>query len=141
MTLPRYLVIACSILLLFQHLNGQDAENPNEATHLVGGQSLGIISEAADSSNSQPLIPNVFTPNGDGINDFIEVPGDGIRVFEFSVFTRTGTRVYLSNSPRIFWDGTNSSGMELKEGVYYYVLEEEEDSGPYVSAGFIYLFR
>ena len=141
MTLPKFSVIACCFFLLVQHASGQEAENPTKETQIVDNQLFDIESEAADSSARQPLIPNVFTPNGDGINDYIEVPGDGIRVFGFSVFTRTGTRVYYSSSLRVFWDGTSSAGMELKEGVYYYVLEEEADSDPYTSTGFIYLFR
>ena len=97
---------------------------------------------AVDTTGSTLVIPNVFTPNGDGIHDYFEVETDGITVYDFSIFTRTGTKVFHSNSPRIFWDGTNSSGLDLKEGVYYYVIEEEKGaSTPYSNAGFIYLFR
>jgi gliding motility-associated-like protein len=141
MTLPKTLVIACSFLLLFQYVNGQDVKPLIGADETPVNQALSIESEAADSTSGQPVIANVFTPNGDGINDYIEFPGDGSKVYEFSVFTRTGTQVFHSSSKRIFWDGTNSAGIELKEGVYYYVLEEEEDSELDLSTGFIYLFR
>ncbi len=100
-----------------------------------------LDSAAVDSTSATLVVPNVFTPNGDGIHDYFEVATDGVAVYEFNVFTRTGTRIFRSNSPRIFWDGTNSAGLDLKEGVYYYVIEEEGDSAPYSSAGFVYLFR
>jgi gliding motility-associated-like protein len=96
---------------------------------------------AADSAGSELNIPNVFTPNGDGTNDHFEVTTDGTTVYEFSVFTRTGTRIYHSRSPRIFWDGNSLDGSELKDGIYYYVIEEEGGISPFEAAGFMYLFR
>ena len=141
MILPKSLVIVCCFMLLLQHLSGQDNGNLPDVGQLSGSQAINLESVAADSSSGQPVIANVITPNGDGVNDYIEFPGDGKRVFDFNVFTRTGTQVYHSSSKRIFWDGTSSAGIDLKEGVYYYVLEEEVDSNPYQGTGFIYLFR
>jgi len=96
---------------------------------------------AADTVDSELDVPNVFSPNGDGNNDYFEVTTNGITVYEFTVFTRSGSRVYHSLSPRIFWDGKSVGGEELSEGVYYYVIEEEGDSEPFEKAGFIHLFR
>lgn len=141
MTLSKSLAIACCFLMFLQQLSGQDAGNLPDSIQMVDIQAVELGSEAADSTSADPLVPNVFTPNGDGVNDYIEVPGDGISVYEFSVFTRTGTKVFASSSKRIFWDGTNNAGIELREGVYYYVLKEEEDSGSYQSTGIIYLYR
>jgi len=83
----------------------------------------------------------VFSPNGDQINDYFEVDTDGTTIYEFSIFTRAGTRIYHSLSPRIFWDGNSLDGKELKEGIYYYVIEEEGGTSPFDKAGFMYLFR
>lgn len=141
MILPKFLATVCCFLLLLQYASGQQVENGLDTFQLAVDQSVGLESAAADSSAAELIIPNVFTPNGDGICDYIEVVTDGTTVYEFSVFTRTGTRIFYSLSPRIFWDGTSSAGIELKEGVYYYVLEEEGDSEPFTSAGFIHLFR
>jgi gliding motility-associated-like protein len=96
---------------------------------------------AADSVDSELDVPNVFSPNGDGNNDYFEVSTNGTTVYEFTVFTRNGSRVYHSLSPRIFWDGKSVDGEELSEGIYYYVIEEEGDSEPFEKAGFIHLFR
>ena len=66
---------------------------------------------------------------------------DGVTVYDFMVFTRTGTRVYRSNSPRIFWDGRGNNGLPVKEGIYYYIIEEKGQSDGFERAGFIYLYR
>ncbi|HLQ99800.1 MAG TPA: gliding motility-associated C-terminal domain-containing protein [Sphingobacterium sp.] len=73
------------------------------------------------SVNKQVLIfkiPNVFTPNGDGINDYFEI--EGLQDFpenEFMVYNRWGNMVYHSKSYKNDWDGAH-----LNEGTYYYIL-------------------
>jgi gliding motility-associated-like protein len=96
---------------------------------------------AADTSASDLVVPNVFTPNGDQLNDYFEVPTNGSTVYELTIFTRTGTRIYHSRSPRIYWDGRSLEGKELPEGVYYYVIEEVDSSPTEGKAGFMHLFR
>ena len=96
---------------------------------------------SADTTGGELVVPNVFTPNGDQVNDYFEVTTDGVTVYELTFFTRTGTRIYHSRSPRIFWDGRSLEGKELPEGIYYYVIEEVGASEPFEKAGFIHLFR
>ena len=95
----------------------------------------------SDSAGAILQVPNVFSPNGDQVNDFFEVSTDGTTVYEFSVFTRTGTRIYHSHSPNYSWDGKSIDGIELKEGTYYYVIEEQGVAIPFEKAGFMYLYR
>lgn len=141
MTLSRSIVILCLCSLLLPELAGQETEI-NEVQRTLNG-SLWDPDEsmAVDSAGAKLDIPNVFTPNGDQINDYFEVATDGITVYEFSVFTRTGTRIFHSLSPRIFWDGKSQNGDALKEGIYYYVIEEEGGTSPFEKAGFMHLFR
>lgn len=141
MTLFRFLAIAYCFLLLLPAASGQTTETPEILSQLKEEQGIALDTVALDSTGGTLVIPNVFTPNGDGIHDYFEVETNGVSVYDFTVFTRTGARVFHSNSPRIFWDGTNSAALDLKEGVYYYVIEEEGNTTPYSSAGFIYLFR
>jgi gliding motility-associated-like protein len=84
-------------------------------------------------------VSNVFTPNGDGKNDLFKVFYDGTAMLEITIFTRTGTKVFESKSPSIIWDGRNSSGSELSEGVYYYVLKSNVIAKD--QTGFIHLYR
>lgn len=70
------------------------------------------------------LVPNSFTPNSDGINDFWTI--DGIIAFEgarVEVFNRWGQLVHRSLGYAQPWDGTGRSGKPLTPGTYYYVIE------------------
>ena len=85
-------------------------------------------------------VPNVFTPNGDGLNDLFIVRANGIVPLEISVFSRTGTLVFNTRSPIIVWDGKSSSGSELSEGTYFYVLKSDDPAIP-VKKGFFHLYN
>jgi len=141
MTITRSIAIICLCFLLLPRLAGQEEDSSGDILQLSDSQMLELEAMAPDSAGDVLNIPNVFTPNGDGTNDYLEVETDGTTVYEFSVFTRTGTRIYHSQSPRIFWDGNSLDGKELKEGIYYYVIEEQGGSSPFDKAGFMYLFR
>ena len=141
MTIKRSIVSICFGFLLFAVLTGQQSESPVDTTALSAEQLLQFETMAADTSDTELSIPNVFSPNGDGQNDYIDVVTNGVTVYKFTVFTRPGSRIYHSLSPRIFWDGNSIGGQELSEGVYYYVIEEQGDEEPYEKAGFIHLFR
>ena len=141
MTITRSIAIICLCFLLLPRLAGQQEDSSGDILQLSDSQILELEAMVPDSAGDVLNIPNVFTPNGDGNNDYIEVETDGITVYEFSVFTRTGTRIYHSQSPRIFWDGNSLDGKELKEGIYYYVIEEKGGTSPFDKAGFMYLFR
>lgn len=142
MTIKRSIATACFCCLLFTVLSGQYLDQPIDSSRFSAEQSFLIETLAStDSVDNVLSVPNVFTPNGDDINDHFEVTTDGTTIYEFSVFTRYGTRVYYSLSPRIFWDGQSSGGLDLSEGIYYYVIEETGNSEPFEKAGFIHLFR
>lgn len=72
------------------------------------------------------IVPNVFTPNGDGINDLFKIEGtpnpcwDTIHV---EIYNRWGQMVYESDEVEFTWDGKNKSGKELNEGTYYVILK------------------
>lgn len=85
-------------------------------------------------------VPNVFTPNDDGINDLFIVQANGITPLEISVFSRTGTLVFNTRSPIIVWDGKSSSGADLSEGIYFYVLTSD-DPAVDVIKGFFHLYN
>lgn len=96
------------------------------------------------------FIPDAFSPNSDGINDYFEI--SGIEYYEgnnIEIFNRWGNRVYqaknygISASPK-FWDGRSNTGVRLgKEllptGTYFYVLDL--GNGEKRIVGSIYLDR
>jgi gliding motility-associated-like protein len=67
-------------------------------------------------------MPNIFSPNGDGVNDFYGPVDFGsiVRV-EFRIFNRWGELVFYTNQPQQLWDGIYKSKMAA-EGVYVYTI-------------------
>ena len=71
------------------------------------------------------ILPNVFTPGGDGYNDFfIPLPYRYVDKIDLKIFNRWGEIVFESNDPNIRWDGTHKNGGErVPAGTYFYVCE------------------
>lgn len=77
-----------------------------------------------DRTEIADIIPNVFTPNGDGINDVFDfkriVPcGE----FSFVIYNRWGLLILNSESNSSIWDGRTTSGEEVVDGTYFYVID------------------
>lgn len=71
------------------------------------------------------FIPNVFTPNGDGFNEFFALTYTGKERFSVEVFDRWGAPVFHSTDPAFQWDGS-LQGSSAASGVYFYVLRVGE---------------
>jgi len=81
-------------------------------------------------SCGEPLyIPNSFTPNGDGFNEFFSIVNRGCYLTNFSVqiFDRWGAMVYSSKDEKFAWDGT-LDGQILQNGVYIYRLKYRNEA-------------
>ena len=94
------------------------------------------------------LLPNTFTPNGDGHNDlYMPITYRFITRIEMRIFNRWGGLVFETTDPQINWDGTSTSGKTLAEGVYYYtckVFDTATATNPDNSellTGYIHLIR
>jgi len=82
------------------------------------------ITLTAENCNLDIEVPNVFTPNGDGVNDFFVVPVTGDGPFDVKVFNRWGQMLYESDSSNYSpWDGRNEAENEVPEGTYFYIVE------------------
>lgn len=76
------------------------------------------------------LMPNAFSPNGDGKNDLYKPeiqPGCVIRNFVLNIYNRWGQRIYSSPNPDNGWDGY-SGNVTADAGTYYYELRFEGGS-------------
>lgn len=74
-------------------------------------------------------LPNVFTPNGDGKNDFYTPiqPFRFIEKVDMKIYNRWGTLVFETSDPGINWDGRDKNNNKpVKDGVYYYVCSVYE---------------
>ena len=87
------------------------------------------------------ILPNVFSPNGDNINDYFKVATNGLTIFSVKIFSRSGILVYEAQSPTIIWDGRNMSGQELPPDTYYVIIKPMDSSSIFKTTGFIRLFR
>lgn len=68
-----------------------------------------------------PFIPNVFTPNGDGLNDFFTIGYRNATDFSIEIYNRWGEMVFKSDNPQFAWDGT-FRGELVPMGAYFYVI-------------------
>lgn len=99
-------------------------------------------------------IPNVFSPNNDGVNDFFvlketETNVMSIKLFQITILSRWGKKVYYYSGDPKKWEGWNGKidgdRGEAAEGVYYFVIEAIGWDGKRFSdkqyKGFLHLFR
>jgi gliding motility-associated-like protein len=84
-------------------------------------------------------IPNVFTPNGDGINDTFFADSVNYLVDEFIIYDRWGAVVYDSR-PGAPWNGTHN-GKPCSDGTYYYIFGYTVGSEKHAVKGFVTLIR
>ena len=144
----------CSLILASQTLP------PSPQWYLLDCDGDGIDNEEEvnngtdpfDSCNPKPcelIIPQAFTPDGDGINDFLVIVG--INYFPENtlvIYNRWGNIVFEVKEYQNDWAGTNNGklvigGDELPTGTYYYVLDCKDpnmgENGIY--KGYIYIQR
>jgi len=88
-------------------------------------------------------IPNVFTPNGDGVNDYFSIKILGATCFKVEIYNRWGILIAELESQEDSWDGTmEKTGQEVSDGVYYYILSYCRYDGENVNkTGYITLNR
>lgn len=87
------------------------------------------------------VVPNAFTPNGDGHNDCFGIQRWGdVTVEEFSIFNRWGQRVFTTRNPAQCWDGV-FNGHPQPAGSYVYVIKARTFCGPVVRTGSLILVR
>jgi large repetitive protein len=90
----------------------------------------------------EPEIPNVFTPNGDGINDVFYVAGKGIKSSSCEIYNRWGELIYKWDKPTSGWSGRTFSGHPVSDGVYYYLISITDYKGSKHSYnGYVLLVR
>ena len=92
-------------------------------------------------SESALYVPNVFTPNGDGLNDEFRVAYKSLLTFQCWVYNRWGRQVYYWSDPMKGWDG-NINGKKATPGPYFYVIKATgSDKKVYKLKGDINLLR
>ena len=104
--------------------------NDTSSTVLVVADSIGLS------------VPNIFTPNGDEINDVWQPSVHGSKSFECTVFNRWGLKVYEFAGPKDHWDGHTTGGLTCMDGTYFYILKATDNNNKaYDLKGYIQLIH
>lgn len=109
--------------------NGSDPDPNGNLDATENGENIPTVVELPDRNL---FIPEVFTPDGDGRNDFFVIKGIEGRTVKLTVFNRWGNKVYSNDAYDNTWSGTpNTGGLtigsgKLPQGTYYYIVEFED---------------
>jgi gliding motility-associated-like protein len=88
------------------------------------------------------IVPNVLTPNGDGLNDGMSFALFGSTCLDLVIYDRWGTEVFSSSQPGVTWYGRNHQDEALLDGVYFYVVQYCPHNKPVqIKKGFIQIFN
>ncbi len=68
------------------------------------------------------FVPNIFSPNDDGIHDYLVVEYGFVELELFEIYDRWGKKVFITEDPSKFWNGNNMNGTKCSDGTYYYVI-------------------
>ena len=105
-----------------------------------------LISSVTTIGSAEIIIPNAFSPDGDGINDRWEIEGlNGQGAYKLSIYNRWEIKIYETTDYQNDWTGTSnlqsfiSSDSNLAEGTYFYILEWADGTSPI--SGFVYIKR
>ncbi|MCC7331633.1 MAG: gliding motility-associated C-terminal domain-containing protein [Flavobacteriales bacterium] len=91
--------------------------------------------DTTTNKNDALLIPNVFTPNGDGVNDVFCIKVSGYEKINWRIINRWGQTVKSgkleveSDGYIELWDGRTSSGIKVPDGTYYYMINLTKKRG------------
>lgn len=119
----------------------------NDNNNCSNSDTLNI--KVLDCAQGQFAIPNIFTPNADGVNDQwkFELPY-GVTLISLEIYDRWGNMVFERNGESfpdtrfLIWDGYTTSALPCDEGTYFYILHTNKESeGPKENRGTITLLR
>jgi gliding motility-associated-like protein len=141
----------CSLLIASQTVTPSTAWSDSDCDNdgVTNGLELANSSDPFNPCSPKPcdiLIPEAFTPDGDGINDEFVI--EGIELYPnntIAIFNRWGVLVYEASNYQNNWDGSTQSnftlgGDDLPTATYYYVFDTKDENVG-VFTGYIYLQR
>lgn len=103
---------------------------PNTDWQDGSGQSYYYIDGISIQKVPLPEMPNVFTPNGDGVNDFWKLPfSGGNSEKQVFILNRWGNLITQGSLNGFYWDGKDANGNAVSDGVYFYKVSDTNISG------------
>ena len=76
------------------------------------------------------VVPVVFTPNNDGVNDVFWIPNAGLAEYNLSIYNRWGELIFENTSSKAEWAGYTFGGLAVPDGTYFYILDLGNDTEP-----------
>ncbi|MGI4832687.1 MAG: gliding motility-associated C-terminal domain-containing protein [Janthinobacterium lividum] len=133
---PDGAVLAASpVLTALTYLDVSPPADRQVLRYRMEASGAGLPSGALSYSNlatvvRQPYlaVPNAFTPNGDGLNDVLEVKGRYLAAFSFVVIDRNGQEVFRATDRGQTWDGT-IRGHAPANGAYVWRFTMQDEAG------------
>jgi gliding motility-associated-like protein len=98
-------------------------------TSTAAGSGAGI---SGNPLGDNIFVPNIFSPNGDGVNDILYVYSNAIASMVFRVYNQWGQELFESRAVSTGWDGT-AGGAKQPIGVYIYVLQATMQDGTIIN--------
>jgi gliding motility-associated-like protein len=118
--------------------SGNYSVTVTNALHCQNQFTTQVVLPAKDNVEKISL-PNTFSPNGDGVNDYWTVPDlQNYPMAQVTIVNRSGAVVYQSNNTMPKWDG-RYKGKDLPAGVYFYKVQPLP--GVALKTGWINLIR
>ena len=133
--------------------NFKDTLNPDTISVIAGGGESYYFVDAGSAfdvthdsvvlncDDKVLIIPNVFTPNGDGVNDTFSIRDTCFTINSIAIYNRWGVKVFETAQTNNYWDGRTTSGEPCSDGTYYYVIAVKGIQGTEIKKGFIQLVR
>jgi gliding motility-associated-like protein len=110
-------------------------------TDASGCTNVDTVIVTVDMECGEVFVPNAFSPNSDGQNEFECVYGNCIKEIEFAIFDRWGEKVFYTEDPKECWDGKYKE-KDLNTGAFVYYMKAILYDGSEVKRqGNINLFR
>ena len=82
-----------------------------------------------NEKESSVLLPNIFTPNGDGKNDFLSIEIGKVTEFSVVILNQANKVIFTSNDPNFSWDGQSLQGELSPAGTYVYYISAKDLNG------------
>lgn len=102
-----------------------------------------VIPQVENTHESSPLpeknqelevvLTNVFTPNGDGANDYLFIQSEGLQDFIVVILNQANKIIYQSTDPKFNWDGKLTNGDDAPIGQYVYFITGKSDRGDLIN--------
>ncbi len=91
------------------------------------------------------FIPNVFTPNSDGVNDIFYFKTTSVKELTCSIYDRWGLKIAewtATNDSKIGWNGQTTAGLVSSDGVYYFIMKANTTNNKVIEEkGFVQLLK